>query len=232
MRLDWSRFSLAAMDWSPLFISIKTAATALLLVLVLGLWTAWKLSKARPRISGFFDCLFTLPMVLPPTVAGVFLLMTFGKNSPVGRLLLSLGIQVVFSWPATVIAAATAAFPLMYRACRGAFAQLDESLLNAGRTLGKKESWLFFHVALPLCRPGVTAGAMLAFARALGEFGATLMLAGNIPGRTQTIPIAIYFAVQGGKNELAMVWVAVIFFISLTTAAVTSRLCRKKGAEG
>ena len=228
MRLDWSGFSLKEVDWSPLWISLKTAAAALAITFVLGVWAAWALTKARPRIGNLMDGLFTLPMVLPPTVVGVFLLILFGRNSPMGRFLLSLGIQVVFSWGATVVAAVTVAFPLMYRTCRGAFAQLDHTLVSAARTLGKGECWIFFRVALPLCWPGIAAGAMLSFARALGEFGATLMLAGNIAGRTQTIPMAIYFAVQGGKNELAMVWVAVILLLSLSVIAGISLMTGKR----
>lgn len=228
MRLDWSTFALESVNWAPLWISVKTSVVSLFFTFILGVWAAWLLNKASARTNSILDGIFTLPMVLPPTVVGVFLLLIFGKNSAFGQLLLSMGTQVVFSWSATVIAAVVVTFPLMYRTCRGAFAQLDQSLIHAARTLGKRESWIFFRVALPLCWPGIAAGAMLSFTRALGEFGATLMLAGNIVGRTQTIPIAIYFAVQGGKNELAMFWVAIIVVISFSVIAIMNHITNGK----
>ena len=141
-----------------------------------------------------------MPLVLPPTVVGYILLLVFGRNGVLGRLLLRAGVLIVFSWPATVIAAAVVAFPLMYLTARAAFEQLEPSLLQAARTLGANEWQVLRRVALPLAWPGIAAGAVLAFARALGEFGATLMLAGNLPGRTQTIPIAIFFAIESGDN--------------------------------
>ncbi len=231
MRLDWSTYDLAAVDWSPLWISVKTALLSTLITFVLGLWAAWKLYRANSRVNSIFDGVFTLPMVLPPTVVGVFLLLLFGKSSWIGQMLQSLGTQVVFSWGATVIAAVVVTFPLMYRTARGAFEQIDDNLLNAARTLGLNEFSVFFRIALPLSWPGVIAGAILALARAMGEFGATLMLAGNIPGRTQTIPVAIYFAVQGGKNELAMLWVAIIVVLSFSMIAVMNHLTRNKGGR-
>jgi molybdate transport system permease protein len=155
-------------------------------------------------------------MVLPPTVAGFFLLLLLGKNGPVGRILFALGTSVIFTWQATVIAAAVVAFPLMYKTARGAFEQIDMNILNAARTLGVSEWTVFWRVSVPLSRPGIAAGTVLAFARALGEFGATLMVAGAIPGKTQTIPIAIYFAAEGGEMDKALAWVLLITLISLT----------------
>lgn len=232
MRFDWSTFDVSKLDWSPLWISCKTAALSTLITFMLGLWAAWRLCKASPRVNSILDGVFTLPMVLPPTVVGVVLLLLFGKNSFFGQLLLSLGTQVVFSWSATVIAAVVVTLPLMYRTARGAFEQLDQNLLSAARTLGLSEISVFFRIALPLSWPGVAAGAVLAFARALGEFGATLMLAGNIAGRTQTMPIAIYFAVQGGKNELVLFWVGIIVILSFTVIAIMNHIAKGKRRTG
>lgn len=203
------------MDFSPLWISIKTAFTATIVTFFLGIIAAWFIARYKGRLKGLIDGVLTLPMVLPPTVVGFFLLVFFGKNGPIGRLLYSLGTQIIFSWSATVIAASTVAFPLMYKTARGAFEQIDQNLLFAARTLGVSEWKVFWRVAVPLAWPGIAAGTVLAFARALGEFGATLMIAGNIPGKTQTIPVAIYFAAQGGDMDIALTWVVMIFTISL-----------------
>lgn len=169
----------------------------------------------RGPLRAWVDGLLTLPLVLPPTVVGFFLLLIFGRRSWIGQALEHLGITIVFSWPATVIAATVVAFPLMYRTALGAFEQVNPTLLQAARTLGAGEWRVFRRVLLPLAAPGVIAGTVLAFARALGEFGATLMLAGNIPGRTQTMPIAIFSAAESGDMNTAMVWVALIVILSL-----------------
>ena len=165
------------------------------------------------------DGIFLLPLVLPPTVVGFLLLLLFGRKGPLGKLFLSFGATIVFSWPATVIAAAVVAFPLMYLTARAALEQVDPRLSQAARTLGATEWRIFREVALPLAWPGVLAGTILSFARALGEFGATLMLAGNIPGRTETIPIAIYFAVEANDLARAATWCAVDVGISLALLA-------------
>ena len=167
----------------------------------------------------FLDGIFLLPLVLPPTVVGFFLLLLFGRRGPLGKFFLWLGTTVVFSWPATVIAAAVVAFPLMYLTARAALEQIEPNLLQAARTLGATEWRVFREIALPLAWPGILAGTILAFARALGEFGATLMLAGNIPGRTATIPIAIYFAVEANDVSLALRWCAIDAAISLAVLA-------------
>lgn len=207
------------MDSAPIWISIKTSLAATLITLVFGVAAAaWRAGR-RSRAWELLDGVLLLPLVLPPTVVGFFLLVLFGRNGPLGKLLLRLGAVVVFSWPATVIAAATVAFPLMYLAARGAFEQLDRSLLEAARTLGATEREVLMRVAVPLAWPGIAAGTLLAFARALGEFGATLMLAGNIPGRTQTIPVAIYFAIESGDTRAALGWVGVILVISFSVLA-------------
>jgi molybdate transport system permease protein len=203
------------MDWSPLWISLATSATATLVTLVAGLAAAaWRERRAGPAMA-LVDGVFLLPLVLPPTVVGFLLLLLFGRHGPFGKLLLEFGATVVFSWPATVIAAAVVAFPLMYLTARAALEQVEPHLLQAARTLGASEWRVFTEVALPLAWPGVLAGTILSFARALGEFGATLMLAGNIPGKTETIPIAIYFAVEANEIQRALLWCAVDVAISL-----------------
>jgi molybdate transport system permease protein len=203
------------MDWSPLLISLATSLAATAVTLVVGLAAAaWRQNRAGAG-AALVDGIFILPLVLPPTVVGFLLLLLFGRNGPLGKLLLQFGATVVFSWPATVIAATVVAFPLMYITARAALEQVDPHLLQAARTLGASEARIFREVALPLAWPGVLAGTILSFARALGEFGATLMLAGNIPGKTETIPIAIYFAVEANEIQRAMAWCAVDVGISI-----------------
>jgi molybdate transport system permease protein len=202
-------------DWSPIWISLATSVTATLFTLVAGLAAAvWRERQAGPAMA-LVDGVFLLPLVLPPTVVGFFLLLLFGRNGPVGKLLLHFGATVVFSWPATVVAAAVVAFPLMYLTARAALEQVDPHFLQAARTLGASEWRVFREIALPLAWPGVLAGTILSFARALGEFGATLMLAGNIPGKTATIPIAIYFAVEADDVRSALAWCFIDVLISL-----------------
>lgn len=206
---------MAEMDFSPLWISVKTAFTATAATFFLGIAAAGLLSGRKGRFRGFLDGLFTLPMVLPPTVVGFFLLVVFGRNGPIGRILYSFGVQIIFSWSATVIAATVVAFPLMYNTVRGALELVDKNVVSAARTLGVGEWRIFRKVTVPLAWPGIAAGTVLSFARALGEFGATLMVAGNIPGRTQTIPVAIFFAAEGGEMDKALLWVVLIFIVSL-----------------
>jgi len=217
------------MDWSPLWISLATSVTATGLTLVIGLAAAaW-----RERRTGFaaalIDGIFLLPLVLPPTVVGFFLLLLFGHNGPLGKLLMRFGATVVFSWPATVIAATVVAFPLMYLTARAAIEQVDPHLLQVARTLGASEWRVFREVALPLAWPGILAGTILSFARALGEFGATLMIAGNIPGKTETIPIAIYFAVEADEIQRALAWCGVDVAISLVLLAGLYIWTRQRG---
>jgi molybdate transport system permease protein len=204
------------MDYSPLWLSLRVAFLATLMTFILGVLAAWLTVKLK-RTKGIVDGLFTLPLVLPPTMVGFFLLVIFGKNGFVGQFLSSIGAPVVFTWTGAVIASTVVAFPLMYRTVRGAFEQLEENLLSAARTLGMTEPKLFWRVMMPNSLPGILAGAVLAFARALGEFGATIMLAGNIPGKTQTVSVAIYTAVQAGNWELAYRWMAIIMGISFVT---------------
>jgi len=207
------------MDWSPLWISLTTSLTATAITLIAGLAAAaWRERHTGP-MTALVDGIFLLPLVLPPTVVGFLLLLLLGRNGPVGKLLLRFGATVVFSWPATVIAAAVVAFPLMYLTARAALEQVDPHCLQAARTLGASEWRVFREVALPLAWPGVLAGTILSFARALGEFGATLLLAGNIPRKTETIPIAIYFAVEANDLPRAAVWCAVDIGVSLALLA-------------
>jgi len=208
-----------ALDLSPIWISLETSVTTTAITLVLGVAAAIWRANRRGIGPALLDGIFLLPLVLPPTVVGFLLLLIFGRNGPIGRLLLHFDASVVFSWPATVIAAAVVSFPLMYLSVRAALEQVDPHLLQAARTLGASEWRVFRRVELPLAWPGILAGTILAFARALGEFGATLMLAGSIPGRTQTIPIAIYFAVEANDLHQAVAWSLVDIVISLTMIA-------------
>jgi len=203
------------LDYSPLWISLRAVVPATLIAFFLGICSAGLIQKTGKLTKGILDAFLSLPLVLPPTVTGFFLLVTFGRNSVIGQLLLQVGFAVVFSWPATVIAAAIVAFPIVYRTSRGAFEQVDKELLSAGRTLGFSEFDIFLRIQLPLAWQGILSGIILGFARALGEFGATMMIAGNIAGRTQTIPIAIYSAVQGGDMQTAYLWTAVISFVAI-----------------
>ncbi|MBM7865569.1 molybdate ABC transporter permease subunit [Heliobacterium gestii] len=202
-------------DMTPIWISLKTATVTTVITFFLGIAVARWMTTYKGTGKNLIDGLLTLPLVLPPTVVGFFLLLLFGKNGPVGQFLHQMGTSIIFSWTATVIAATTVAFPLMYKTARGAFEQVNPNYLHAARTLGADEWTLFWRITVPLAWPGIVAGVILSFARALGEFGATLMLAGNIPGTTQTIPVAIFFAAEGGDMDRAFLWVAIIVTLSL-----------------
>lgn len=215
-------------ELSPLWISIKTSFTATLFVFFIGIAISWFMFQYKGKGKELIDGILILPMILPPTVMGYILLLIIGKNGPFGKVLSYLGVNIIFTWSATVIAAIIIAFPLMYRTTLGAFRQIDINMINAARTMGASEWRIFWNVAVPLAWPGIAAGTMLAFARALGEFGATLMVAGSIPGKTETIPIAIYFAVAGGENDKAIIWVGLIFVISLLTMILTDRWTKKQ----
>ncbi|MCY7322124.1 MAG: molybdate ABC transporter permease subunit [Phormidesmis sp. CAN_BIN36] len=202
-------------DFSPLWISLKTALFSTLITFVIGVAVAyWMLNYRGNKIV--LEGILISPLILPPTVVGFILLLLLGKNGVIGRLLIPLNVSVVFSWYGAVIAAIVVSFPLMYRTTLGAFEQIDSNFLHVARTLGASEWTVFRRILLPLSLPGILAGTMLTFARALGEFGATLMLAGNIPGETQTIPMAIYFAVEAGATSEAAFWTIVILCISLS----------------
>jgi len=218
-----------SIDWSPLLVSFKTSIVATIIAFFFGVIAARLVLRLRGRTQAILDGIFTLPMVLPPTVLGFFLLVIFGRNSPIGRLLMEIGIRIIFSWEATVIAAAVVAFPLIYKTVRASFEQIDPTVLQAARTLGLPETLIFFRIMIPMAWSGAAAGSILGFARALGEFGATLMIAGNIPGRTQTIPIAIFFSAEGGHMNLALMWVLIIVAISFSVIIAMNFLGRRKG---
>ncbi|MDR2192813.1 MAG: molybdate ABC transporter permease subunit [Endomicrobium sp.] len=203
------------MDFSPFWVSIKTTFAATFITFFTGIFTAWLIANSKSKLKGFFDSIITIPMVLPPTVVGYILLLIFGKNTFIGAFLNSIGIKVAFTWTATVIAATVVSFPLMYKTARGAFEQMDVNLINAAKTLGAGNMKIFFKVVLPISWPGILAGVILAFARALGEFGATIMLAGNISGVTSTMPVSIYFLVSSGRDKDALIWVLIILAFSL-----------------
>ena len=208
---------MSAIDWSPLWISLRTAAATIVIVFFIGVIIAWWVERLQSQILKIFaDAVITLPRVLPPTVAGFFLLYFFGNNRFLGQLIYQMtGIKIAFSWLATVLAAAVISLPLMYRSARGALSQVDKGMLEAARSLGMTEWRIFWRIHLPNALPGIIAGGLLAFARGLGEFGATAMIAGNIAGRTRTLPLAVYSAVAAGDWDAAGWYVAVIVGICL-----------------
>ena len=208
---------MSAIDWSPLWISLRTAAATIVIVFFIGVIIAWWVERLQSQILKIFaDAVITLPMVLPPTVAGFFLLYFFGNNRFLSQLIYQMtGIKIAFSWLATVLAAAVISLPLMYRSARGALSQVDKGMLEAARSLGMTEWRIFWRIHLPNALPGIIAGGLLAFARGLGEFGATAMIAGNIAGRTRTLPLAVYSAVAAGDWDAAGWYVAVIVGICL-----------------
>lgn len=215
------------MDLSPLYISMKTAGLATVITFVLGVYAA-RYIRGVKRFQGIIDGIITLPLVLPPTVVGFFLLLFLGRNSFIGQFLNLFDINIIFSWPATVITATVVSFPLMYRTTRGAFEQIDKDLIAAARTLGMSEERIFWKIIIPLARPGIMAGAILSFARALGEFGATIMLAGNIPGKTQTMSTAIYSSVQANDQESAFIWAFIIIIFSLAVMVLMNYWLKKQ----
>lgn len=205
-------------DYSPIWISFKCAAFSIFITFFLGLFVArWMMTLKNKVIQLIFDGIFTLPLVLPPTVMGFFLLLVFGVNQPIGSFFLNvLGVHIAFSFSATVIAAVVISFPIMYRSARGALEQVDEDLVDAARTLGMSETSIFFKVLVPNALPGIISGGVLSFARGLGEFGATAMLAGNIVGKTRTLPLAVYSEVVSSDMHSAFIYVAVIIAICFT----------------
>ena len=214
-------------DLSPLWVTLKTTGTAIVLVFALGLAAAYYSLRMPPHLQDIADSVFTVPMVLPPTVCGFILLLALGRNTAVGQWFIDVGFPLVFSWPATVIAATVVAFPLMYRSARGAFESLDPNMLDAARTLGWSEARIFFRLMMPLAWSSIAAGTVLAFARALGEFGATLFLAGNYLGVTRTIPIAIYFEWMNGNVDVAIFWTSVIMVFSFVVILFVNLLSRR-----
>jgi len=218
------------MQISPIIISMKTASAAIVLTFMLGIFIArWVVDMKSERAKMILDGIFTLPLVLPPTVMGFLLLIVFGVNRPVGKFLLQfLGIKIVFSWTATVIAAVVISFPLMYRSARSAFEQVDPNLIMAAKTLGLSDNKIFWTITMPLALPGVAGGGILAFARGLGEFGATAMIAGNIANETRTLPLAIYSEVAAGNMQTASSYVIIVLLISFIVVALTNYFSMKE----
>ena len=212
-------------DWFPLWLSLKVAAIATALSLVIGLWLAYLLAHRRFRGLEILDAATALPLVLPPTVLGYYLLVVLGRESAIGRLYESVvGQPLVFTWQAAVVAATVHAFPLLVKTARAALESVDRSCEKAARTLGASEWRVFWRVTLPLARRSVFAAAVLAFARSLGDFGATLMVAGNIPGRTQTAAVAIYDAVESGNTLLARTLVLILSAGAMLIVFAANRL--------
>lgn len=210
--------------WVPLLLSLKVAGWATVLNAVLGVAAAYAIARWRSRARDVVDAILTLPLVLPPTVLGYYLLVLVGRRGVFGAWLESIGIELVFTWQGAVLASTVVAFPLVLKSARAAFEGVDHQLENAARVLGISETAIFFRVTLPMALPGIVAGVLLAFARALGEFGATLMVAGNLPGRTQTLSVAIYEAVQAGNDDTANLLVLVTSVTCIVLLVVAARL--------
>jgi molybdate transport system permease protein len=221
--------------WTPLLLSIQVAGTASVIALVFGVSIAAILSHWRKPMAGLLDAVSTLPMVLPPTVLGYFLLVLWGVRSPVGEFFEQIGLPLIFTWRGAALAASVVAIPLVILSSKAAFDAVDPNLRDVARTLGRSDVSIFFSITLPLGWRGVFSGGVLAFARALGEFGATLMVAGNIPGKTQTLPIAIYDAVQSGEqaqaNMLALVLTVTAVILILLIRGLGSTIIGERRGE-
>ena len=214
---------------TPLWLTLKVALIATLIAGVVGIALGWWTSRRRFVGNNIVDAVLMLPMVLPPTVIGYYLIVLIGRNGVFGQYLDRwFGINLIFTWQGAVIAASVVSFPLVYKGARAAFEEVDGRFANAARTLGAGEFEVFVRVALPLAVRGIAAGLMLTFARAMGEFGATLMIAGNLPGKTQTLSIAVYEAVQAGNNQLALWLTLVISVVCITVLVVSSRLLQAR----
>ena len=212
------------MDWYPLFNSLRIAAISCVLVFFLGIFAAYYACRLPRAVKGVLDVVLTLPMVLPPTVCGYFLILLFGVRRPLGMLLARVGVKLVMTWYGGILAALVVAFPLMYRTARGAFESFDETLTYAGQTLGLSNTYIFWRIRMPACRQGILAGTVLAFARALGEYGATSMLIGYTPGRTATIATTVYQLWRTNDEAGAMFWVMVNLAISTVVLVIVNML--------
>ena len=219
------------MNGYPLWNSLRIAAISCVIVFFVGIWAAYYVARMPRAVKGLLDVVLTLPMVLPPTVCGYFLLMLFGVKRPLGIFLSRFGIKFVMTWYGGVLAAAVVAFPLMYRTARGAFESFDETLAYAGRTLGLSNTYIFWRIRMPACRQGILAGTVLAFARALGEYGATSMLIGYTPGKTATISTTVYQLWRTNNEAGAFTWVMINLAISTVVLLVVNMLeARQKKA--
>ena len=218
------------MDWFPLYNSIRIAAVSTALVFFLGIFAAQVIARAPRLVKGVLDVILTLPLVLPPTVVGWLLLLVLGPRRPLGSWFLeTFGLRLTMTWQSGVFAAVAVSFPLMYRTARGAFESFDQTLAQAGRTLGLSNSYIFWRIQMPVCRQGILAGTVLAFARALGEYGATSMLAGYTPGRTATVSTTVYQLWRTGQDGLVLRWVLVNLGISAAVLLTVNLLERKEG---
>ncbi len=215
------------MDWSPLYISVKIAVVSTVITFFLGVIAARAVVSMK-RLKFLVDTVFSLPLVLPPTVVGFFLLILFGKNTAFGSFLTRIGIEIVFTWQGAVIAATVVSFPIMYRTMRGAFEQVDRELIDVARLFGCGRLRTIMKVWIPLSWPGVVSGLTLSFARALGEFGATIMIAGNLPGKTRTMSVAVYTAMQSGDRQQAYLWTGVILVMSFAMLLAINYLTERK----
>lgn len=212
------------MDWYPLYNSLRIAAISSVLVFFTGILAAYYAARLPRAVKGALDVVLTLPMVLPPTVCGYFLLLLFGVKRPLGMFLAQFGIKFVMTWYGGVLAASVVAFPLMYRTARGAFESFDKTLAYAGQTLGLSNTYIFWRIRMPACRQGILAGAVLAFARALGEYGATSMLIGYTPGRTATISTTVYQLWRTNDEAGAFTWVMINLAISAAVLLTVNML--------
>ena len=216
------------MDWFPLFNSIRISLTASMLTFFAGIGAAYGLRSVRPSLKAVLDCFLTLPLVLPPTVVGYFLLASLSPKRPLGAFLLEhFGVRVIMTWPASILAVAIVTFPLMYRTARGAFESFDRGLADAGFSLGLTRRQVFWHIMMPCCKKGVLAGFVLAFARGLGEYGATSTVSGYTPGRTATVSTTVYQLWREGNDALAYKWVLVNIVISFIALYTLSYLEKK-----
>ena len=220
------------MDWYPLWNSLRIAALSSILVFFSGIFCAYYVARLLRVIKGVLDVILTLPMVLPPTVCGYFLILVFGVKRPIGMLLDSIGFRFVMTWYGGILAAAVVAFPLMYRTARGAFESFDETLAYSGQTLGLSNTYIFWRVRMTYCRQGILAGLVLAFARALGEYGATSMLIGYTPGRTATISTSVYQYWRTNDEKNAMIWVLINLAISAIVLLTVNLLEKRNGKAG
>ncbi len=215
-------------NWYPLFNSLRIAAVSTVIVFFTGIFAAYYIARLPRLLKGILDVILTLPMVLPPTVVGYFLLLIFGSKRPFGMWMLeTFGVKMVMTWYSAIFAAAVIGFPLMYRTARGAFESFDPTLRYSGQTLGLSNTYIFWRITMPACRQGILAGTVLAFARALGEFGATSMIAGYIPGKTDTISTTVYNLWQTNRDAEAMKWVLVNLVISTAVLLTVNMLERR-----
>lgn len=219
------------MDLYPLFNSIRIALFSCIIVFFTGIFSAYYIAKLPKAVKGILDVVLTLPMVLPPTVCGYFLLVLLGPKRPLGMFLAQFGIQFAMTWYGAIIASAVVAFPLMYRTARGAFESFDENLKYSGQTLGLSNTYIFWRIQMPACKQGIIAGTVLAFARALGEYGATSMLVGYVPGRTATISTTVYQLWRTNDEAGALFWVIVNLIISTVVLLIVNMLERTKERE-